>query len=103
MRETFKRSVKMKMPEEDQKKFNSAKKFWICEKSFIFKIENVPAFDEECIVNNQPSLVEVCKQYIKVRDHCQITSQYRGAMHVVCDQSTRHIFQFSTNCFPQSK
>lgn len=64
--------------EEDEKAFNSAKFCWICEEEFPDVITERPEAD-----------APLNKGKMKVRDHCHLSGNYRGAAHSFCNLKLR--------------
>ena len=71
IREDLKNERPLAMTEEEQEAHNNAGKCWICDGPF------------------KPYRDGDCHGLWKVKDHCHITGEYRGAAHSKCNQQLR--------------
>jgi len=64
----YQRNIKLIMTKSDKEKYESSKNCYICNGGF--------SEDKE-------------SNFIKVRDHCHLTGDFRGAAHKLCNPTTK--------------
>ena len=68
----------LKMTEKDEESFQNTKECHICKKPF--------GMDEDGVRNvGGKNIKKVQIKNVKVRDHCHVTGEYRGAAHTICN------------------